>query len=242
MKNIIDIHCHIIPGVDDGAPDMEQALNMLKIGVENGVRAMIATPHHHPQRGKKDKEEIKFQFQELKDKAAVLQIPIELYLGNEILYTSVVPQELEEGRLYTLAGSRYILVEFMPESRFSLIREGLNEMNLQGLTPVLAHIERYAALVQDNDRIAELIELGALMQVNMMTLNGAYGKSIQKSAIKWIKKDMVHFIASDSHSCRTRAPRFQEGMDKLCKKLGENIMHKLLIENPKKILENGDII
>lgn len=241
MKNIIDIHCHIIPDVDDGSKNMGESLSMLKIAVENGVSSIIATPHYHPVRGKVSQEEIAHRFSDFKREVRSLGIPIELYLGSEVFYTSDTPEDLEKDRLYTLAGSRYLLVEFMPDVRLAILREAVNEINLQGKIPILAHIERYAVLTEDGEKIEELIEMGCLMQVNMMTLNGIYGKSIQKHAIKWVKQDMVHFIASDSHSNRTRAPRFREGMEKLCKKLGEAAMERLLIENPGKILKDDDI-
>ena len=169
---LIDIHCHIIPGVDDGAESLEDAVRMLRMEYAQGVRKIIATPHYRKQYFETPAEIIKRQFGLLKRTAAAAEIDIELYLGCEFHVNMDMMEILKERETSTLAGSRYVLSEFSGNSEPSFIRERIYSLLSGGYRPVVAHVERYRAARDNISLIEEIKEMGALIQVNADNILG----------------------------------------------------------------------
>ena len=192
MQTCIDIHCHVMPGVDDGSPDMETSLKMLQIAEKDGIVAMILTPHHKPMHHNVSPAHNASYKDSLKSKAKDLGLKIKLYSGNEIYYSEKVLEELEEGKICTLAGSDYVLVEFHPTNPYKAIHNAVYQLLGAGYIPIIAHVERYSDIVSHPSYIEELIGMGCYIQVNASSVMGKYGFGIAHFTKKLLKKHLVH--------------------------------------------------
>ena len=140
---IVDIHCHVLPGVDDGSKNMEMSQEMLDIAYEEGIGTMIATPHHMPEGRNVSSQGIRERVAKLQQYADAKKYDLTIYPGNEIYYYSDAPDMLEEGKICSLAGTSYVLVEFSPMDESRYIRNSLAELQNMGYDPIIAHVERY---------------------------------------------------------------------------------------------------
>lgn len=240
-KGYIDMHCHIIPHVDDGARSSRQAVKMISIAYENGIRAMIATPHYEVGRYDDNKEEIKKNFEKVKNLVKMQYPDFKLYLGNEVFFSYGVVENLDEGNIYTMAGSNYVLVEFSPNDKYDYIRKSLNEIINGGYTPILAHAERYEEVISSYKNVEKLVDAGAYIQINARTIAGNMGIGIRRKVLKLIKNDLVHFIGTDTHSDGKRSPDLSGCLKYLMKKTDEETVDRLLRKNAMKVINNQDI-
>ena len=237
-----DIHCHIIPNVDDGAGSPEMALDMVTMAYEQGIRAMIATPHYEVGKYEDNQKEILDNLNKLNELVEKKYPDFRIYLGNEIFYSYGVVDSLEENKIFTLAGTRYVLVEFSPNDSYKHIRESLYELINNGYRPIIAHCERYEEVMEDLDRVEELVDAGSYVQINSRTIAGDYGRTIRKRVLKLIKNGLVHFIGTDAHSNGRRSPELEGCIKYLRKKTDEDTIEKLLNINPQKLIANEDIV
>lgn len=236
-NQIIDVHCHIIPGVDDGAKSYEQAYAMLDIAYEQGISDIIATPHHMPDGKNASPEIIAARVAKLQEYVDTQQYDMRIYTGNEIYYHGEAADMLEEGKICTLAATNYVLVEFSPMDDARYIRNSLAELQNMGYQPIIAHVERYMSLVKPPfDRIQELRDMGILIQVNAGSITGFFGKHSKETAEKLLKKELVDFIGTDAHSDGGRAPRIAECAEILNKKCKPDYVENLLYRNALKYL------
>lgn len=236
-KDFIDLHCHILPGVDDGASSRSQSIEMLKIAYDNGFRTICATPHYRQRRFVNDIEKLKDEVRWLQQEAIRLKIPVKICLGNEIYYCQELLENLEIGKCLPLAGTKYVLVEFHPAVDYIYLQRGLKEIRLGGYRPILAHIERYDCMYKDGVAYAEeLMDMGVVIQVNASSLKDGFKTS--RFVKKLLKYELVQLIATDSHSDGTRSPNIESCVSYITKKYGQDYVEDLLHHNPKKILEN----
>ena len=140
---ICDMHCHILPKLDDGSKSVDETIQAIEEGVRQGIRTMIATPHFYPGRYEADVQTILQKVENIQLICQEQNLPVRLYAGQECFYYSGLLEQLKEGRALTLAGSRYVLVEFSPDCIYSQLFYGLSELIRGGYLPVLAHFERY---------------------------------------------------------------------------------------------------
>ena len=243
MEYLTDIHCHILPGVDDGASNLDEAVRMLGISHAEGIENIILTPHFHGGRMQANSETVRNSFYKLK--SACLENHelkrLNLYLGREIYYFPGVCDWLDDERLETLAGGNYVLLEFGFTSDLSIIKNGISSVANRGYIPVLAHAERYNKLVSSPKEVSDLINRGALIQINSSALvksdGSVFFKSYKAKAFvkKLLKKRQVHFIATDAHDCDFRAPKLKFASEYIKKHYGEEYMKEIFIENPRKL-------
>lgn len=238
IPDLIDIHCHIIPGIDDGSKYMEQTKNMLRMAYEDGIRKIIATPHYHIGRAMAEYEDIQAGVNKLNMWLNKHEMDMEIYPGCEIYYFSDAMDMLEEGRLHTMAGGRCILMEFDPMVDFRKIQRAVNEAGMNGYVPIVAHIERYMCMIEDFDRAIELIRLGALLQINAQSVIGECGKDAQKYTKKILKKKLISFVASDAHSDGRRRPVLSECYKYVVKKCGEDYAYQIFRDNQLAVIED----
>lgn len=241
MERFIDIHSHILPALDDGAKDMNKTKEMLQIAYEEGIREIIATPHFFASKKSASIEEMKATIAEVERQMEEWGFQIKLYSGNEIYYRSEVPDLLEEGKIATLAGSRYVLVEFDPMTEYSYLRDGILKLDSYGYVPILAHTERYECLWKKKEKLQRVKDHGGLIQVNASSFQGGLFDEMAKRARYLMKNELLDFIGTDAHSTGKRSPRIKETASYLCKKLGEKKAEKILIENPKAVMEDRSI-
>lgn len=232
----IDMHCHLLPGIDDGARDEAVSMEMFRIAAKNGITSMILTPHYKPMHNNASPATVQRLVREARERLRSEDIPIELYTGNEIYYHEEAVEALLAGDLCTLADSHYVLVEFGPMDEFSYIRNGLYRFLVEGYRPILAHVERYRCMTEDIARTYELIRLGSAIQVNAGSIMGKTGMHIKSFTRKLLKKELVDFIATDAHDTAKRAPDIGECALYLEKKFGQDYAKRVLQDNPDAIL------
>lgn len=199
MDKIIDIHSHILYGIDDGSKTIEESLEILRKCRKEGIDKIILTPHYieNTDYNKNNKEKTEI-FYQLKEEIKKQNIDIELYLGNEVYASDNILNLIEKNEILTINNSKYILIEF------PLLNENLNDLNiiynlkLSNLIPIIAHPERYEYITID--RIKEYINKGALIQINSGSLLNKYGKKPKKIVKQLIKSKLVHFIGNDIHN------------------------------------------
>lgn len=236
-NGFIDIHSHIVPDVDDGSPNLEVSLEMLNIAYKEGIRKIIATPHFHPGKSMIEYELLKEKFLQFKEAAKSIHPDMKLYLGREVYYTSDVLDFIEQGSNLTMGQNKYILVEYSPRTDYNYIRISINNLIQAGLIPIVAHIERYGCMVDDLDRVEELRDMGAVIQVNAASILGQTGRTIKKYTKALLKNGYVDLVATDAHSAGSRAPRISECADYIVKKYGLEYAEELLLYNPERIIE-----
>lgn len=222
--NLFDVHCHILPGVDDGSRDMNMSLDMIDIAYEEGTRNIILTPHYMLGRNTYTYEELDSIFEELK--AKVLETgkypDLKLYLGNEILYEEGIATKLRQGDIHTMNGTKYVLVEYNIRTPYSEIRHSIEEMTEARFRPIIAHVERYQALEGRLDRIRELIGMCCLLQMNISSVEGGFLNENRHWCRKLIKGGYISLLATDAHNSDSRAPYTQDYIPWIIKKCGED--------------------
>ncbi len=235
-----DIHCHILPGVDDGAKNEEESLALIRMAAEQGFRRLIATPHFSPQFPNSDPGKLREIFQKLKERTGEELPEMELYLGQEIFFTEDVPAMLEQGCLLSLAESDYVLIEFGPRASWSEMYRGLRNIRLCGYIPILAHAERYPAL-RKGEHIEELSDCDVLIQLNYRSVGGGFLDETARWCKKQLKKGLVSFLATDMHSTAHRPPETEEAEEWMLRHLDEEDVRYLVRENADEILRNKEV-
>ena len=241
MNQFVDIHCHILPGVDDGSQTPEETKAMLQKAWDEGIQIMVATPHYHKQRGKNDIELIKKQLLLTRKLAKEVNPKMQICLGMEIYYGEDVPELLKEGRVVSIRKSRYILVEFSPGDEFQYILNAVRKLQMSGHTVIIAHIERYNCLRKDISNVEYLREMGAYLQVNTGSITGSYGRSVKKLLRQVLKAHLVQLVGTDAHGSERRTPKMQEAYKEVVKRCGEEYADQIFGQNAKKVLRNEEI-
>ncbi len=229
--NFIDIHSHILPALDDGARTTEQAVNMLKLAEEQGIRHIIATPHNMPGKGCPPYTVVQEKVNRLQKICEEEGIGIQIGVGTEYFFREEVLELLEKEEIISLNGSEYVLVEFDPSVEKRYFRNALRNVLANGYRPVIAHIERYVNIVNDLIFVDEVKKMGALIQVNAASVVGENGRQSKTLVKKLLKEHLVDFVATDAHSDGRRGPYMQKCGILLQKKYGSEYANKLLFQN-----------
>lgn len=238
MDSYIDIHSHILPQIDDGAKNFDVSMKMLRTAWADGIRKIIATPHYKPGHHNAGPEKIHSLITRIRREAEKEGIEAELYSGNEFYYHDGMFRKLDEGGAETLAGSSYVLIEFDPMEGFGYIRGGLYEALAHGWRPVLAHAERYSAILGKTENVEELVRLGSCIQVNAGSILGRTGPGAKQFAKRLLKERLVHFVATDAHDAERRKPALSGCAKYISRKYGEAYARRIFQENPVHILQN----
>jgi protein-tyrosine phosphatase len=237
---MIDLHCHILPGIDDGAQSLEEAVDLCRSAAAAGTEALVATPHQRRASwwncDRRELQRLRRQLQ-----AAVGPSP-RIHLGGEIHCDANVLRELAqttaaEGPL-PLAESRYLLLEFAPDGTPDQAADLVHELSVAGWRPILAHPEHISWMSSDLNVVGQLVALGALTQVTAMSITGDFGRRAHLCSHRLLDQGLAHFVASDAHDLRRRPPGLQGAWSTIARKWGEAAASELLIENPRAVLEN----
>ena len=232
---IIDLHCHILPNVDDGAENIEETIEMLSIAVEEGISGIVATSHAEAELGKKQSDRYLKSYREILHYIEANNIPIQLYYGNELYYSEGIISALRNGEAHTLNGTRYILVEFPINESYSYIERGIRNLQNIGCWPIIAHVERYQAL-QSEEKIRQLIELGVCIQINSNSILGKAGIPTRMFCTKLLRKGLVHIVATDAHGSKHRRPVIKDCLKLIDRIGGESYRRTITEENPERII------
>lgn len=241
----VDMHIHVLPGVDDGSKDMNMSLAMLRVAAENRIGTMILTPHNKLYLHSVSPESQMRRMAELQEASDEAGLDIQFYPGNELMYDYTLPQRLNEGKAMTLASSDYCLVEFDPGEQFSYILEGLRSLTNEGYRPVLAHCERYLCLTQEPSKVDELMGNGVLMQVNAADVtppvHGMGTRRMFHFVNELLAEEKIRFVSTDAHRPSGRAPELNEAAAWLNRRYGREYTRELLHDNAMKIIRNEPI-
>jgi protein-tyrosine phosphatase len=234
---VIDLHSHVLHGLDDGAASLEESLDIARAAVEDGITGLAATPHvrdDYPT----SVAAMGAAVAELRAALAAGPIPLELHTGGEVALDRLRLLPADELRGFALAGSRYLLVEF-PYHGWPLdLAMRLFELQAAGLVPVLAHPERNADVMAAPERLEELVASGALVQVTAASLDGRLGRRTQRSGLELVRRGLAHLVASDAHAPWLRAI----GMSAAAAAVGDDRMaQRLTVDVPAAIVADREI-
>ena len=228
---MIDIHTHVLPLVDDGSKSVESSIELVKEAVAQGVTHMFLTPHFR-MTYKNSPKDLKQKFSDFVKKVKEQNIPIELYLGEEIYCYHSLERALKDNKVISVNSSPYILIEF-DYAKNREVDEIIYDLTRLGYIPIVAHAERYN--YSTPFLLEELRNLGALIQVNSHSIVRSGFSRTGKKAREFLKEGLVDFVASDAHSFRTYTMKL--AYDKVCKKYGKEVADNLFINNAKKIID-----
>lgn len=236
---MIDIHSHIIPGIDDGSKDIDITIEMLKNAANDGTSSIVATPHFCFDYGKATITEVKQYVEKLNLLVQKENIDIKIFSGQEVYFYEGMIADYKNGITGTINDSRYMLIEFpmdkFPENAFDV----LYELKIKNIVPIIAHVERYRYIVDDPSFINKLIDEEYLFQLNAGSIEGKFGSSIQKTAEILLKNGIYSFIGSDAHSNGRRCTGLKATLD-ICKDIDEN-SSEMFLANSEKLLDNKEI-
>jgi protein-tyrosine phosphatase len=228
-RAVIDIHCHILPGLDDGPDSFEISIAMAEMAIADGITHVIGTPHAHPN--------FAFDSTKIRERRDELQ---RLFEGRLILATGcdfhLSYENLEDIRFdpsrYTLNQKNYLLVEFADFSIPPALDQALHNLQLAGLVPIVTHPERNPLIRAQPERLFKWLGQGCYAQVTGQSLLGKFGRAAQETSQRWLAEGAVHFIASDAHNVTSRPLRLKETFDWVAKAHGEDVAQALLVDNP----------
>lgn len=235
---MIDLHSHILPDLDDGARSLGEALDMARMAVDSGITVMVATPHCAHDRAREVQESWELLCEALREN----EIPLKLLPGMEIFGTSDTVRLLKEGKLLTLNGSRYPLVEFDFHSTGDEETLVLRSLRKAGYRPVVAHPERYSYVQRNPRLINQWFRMGCLLQVNRGSLLGRFGVQAQAMGVELVERGFATVVATDAHSARVRTPWMRDIREILSREVSPQCARALLLDNPKKILKNERLL
>ena len=240
---MIDIHSHILPGIDDGSDCMETSIEMLALAEESGVEAIIATPHFDPDAGFENYASrglMKLR-SSLEEAAEAEGIGVSIRLGMEIMASENIPELLEEGRVWTLCGTKYFLIEFLFDEDPARCFEILSRCRKKGFRPVIAHPERYRFVRRDPQIAYEWCIRGYGLQLNKGSILGSFGPEIMKCSERLIRHGLAAFAASDAHSAVQRTPHMTRLRAHLETEFGREYAALLLDENPARLISGREL-
>ncbi len=232
-----DMHCHILPQVDDGSGSLKESLAMIQTEYGQGVRHILLTPHYEAGCGRA--EDIQERYEELKEKAAEQYQDLELLLGNELMYSDAIVGELSEGKAHTLNETDYVLVEFPISISWKDMLHAFRRLSEYGYRPILAHMERFQCLDRHMDRVDALISQGVYMQMNASSVAGGLFDRQAAYCRNLVADGRIHLLGTDAHSMGWRPPDMETAVQVLQRKIKKKeVLTDLLYGNPVKILRN----
>lgn len=230
---LVDVHCHILPGLDDGSQDMEETLRMLRIAAAEGIAEMIVTPHFNSSGRSASPELVQNTLQRVRGAAEREGLPIRLFPGNEVNYFNDLPTFLEEGRVLTMNGTRHVLIEFLPSVMFRTLQNAMEAVLGVGYKPILAHAERYNCILEDSEQVAFLWDMGVQIQVNASSIVGKSGGNVKRFVHELLDEDLVDYVGTDAHGSEHRTPQIAKCRDQLLKKYRQSYVERILRENAR---------
>ena len=237
---MIDIHSHILPGVDDGAKTEDDSIAMAQAAVDEGITTIVASPHHKNRNYENTKDDIITHVSVLNDLLEARNIPLQVAVGQEVRIYGEMIDDYKKGDIQTVNDSSYILIEFPFDSVPHYTEQLLYDLQVEGLRPVIVHPERNRELLENHQRMYELVRNGAITQITAASLVGKFGKQMEQFSHQLIKANLTHLIASDAHNTTTRGFHLQEAYDLVRKQYGVDTYY-MLMENSHLIIDNMNV-
>ena len=220
---MIDIHCHLLPGLDDGPKDLTESLRMAQQAVLDGIDTIIATPHHKNGQYNNPKSLILDKVQEMNQRLIEENIKLTILPGQEVrIFGELLDEYKMEEILPLNNGGQYLFIEFPSNHVPRYTKKLIYDIQLNGLIPIIVHPERNREMIADPELLFELVRDGALTQVTASSITGFFGKAIQKFSMQLIEAELTHFIASDAHNTTNRPFQLAQAYGVIEKKYGMN--------------------
>lgn len=240
---MIDIHSHIVFDVDDGPKTLQESIDLISESYAQGVRTIVSTSHRRKGMFEEPEEKIFENFSIVKEEAEKQFPDLQIHYGGELFYTSSLLKKIENHLVPNMADTRYSLIEFSMVTPWREIQTAVKNLLAIGVTPIIAHIERYNALEFNEERVKELIALGCYTQINSShilkaKMFGDKHKIFKKRARFFLEENLVHCVASDMHNLDARKPFMREAYDIIAKDFGAKRANDLFQLNPQILLEN----
>lgn len=238
---MIDLHCHILPGIDDGARNWDESVEMARLAVSEGITHLLATPHHMNRSWINPKQVVIPLVNELQDRLDAEGIPLTIFPGQEVRLHGEIMRSINGNEICFIdEGNQYVLIEFPTPEVPAYAERLFYEMQTQQITPIIVHPERNHAILKDPNILYDFASRGVLAQLTAASYLGAFGKEIEKVSHQMIEANLVHFIASDAHNMTNRKFHMQEAFEKLAKEFGKDKAKQF--DQTTRNLVNGDPI
>jgi len=238
---MIDLHCHILPGIDDGAENLEASIAMAEKAIDQGITHILCTPHHNNGKYTNPKSEILKQVANLQAELNKRNLPLTLFEGQEVRITGTLMDEIKSDRiLFTDIEDTYILIEFPTLDIPAYTEQLFFELRAMQKIPIIVHPERNAKFREDPNLLIPFLEMGCLAQLTAPSYVGVFGKSIQKTAKLMVEHNLVQMVASDAHGVHKRNFYLKEAYKKIQKDFGKEVVTEM--QQVAKDVANGDPI
>jgi len=239
---MIDMHSHILPGLDDGAADWKQAVAMARVAAEDGIAEMVCTPHWVLGKYENSRGKILPCLAEFKARLAVEKIPLKIHPGAELRIDTTLLQRLKAGQLLTLNnGSGYILLELPDDGLPSDLHHFLWELQVNGFRPILSHVERNPLIRENPGRLVDWVERGILTQITAASLQSGFAREIREFAVFLVEHRLVHMLVTDTHSLRMRRPELSGARRVIENLMGSETANRMVRETPRHILRGEPV-
>jgi len=239
---VIDVHTHILPGLDDGPGDMDSALELCRVAVVDGIHTMVATPHAFHDLFHVTREETLRGVDCLRQRLRTEGVPLRVEAGSEAFVTPDLPERVAHGDILTIADNgKYLLIEFPANTLPEGIDDLLFSLRLMGLTAIVSHPERNSAVQADVQSMARIVKAGNLVQLTASSLVGHFGEETYRCAVKLLQSGLCHFVASDCHSMKSRPPILSAARKEVESLTDRTVAARLFEHNPRSILAGEEI-
>ncbi len=235
---MIDLHCHILPGIDDGAPDLDEALRMARVAVADGITVTACTPHIYPGMYENDAAGIRSCIAELREALRREDIPLQLVEGADVHLTPDLLDGLRRGRIPTLNGTRYFLFEPPHHVAPPRLENVVFDLVAAGFVPIVTHPERLSWIDNHYATFTALVKGGAWMQLTAGAITGRFGGRPKYWAERMLDEGLVHIVATDAHRADKRPPLLAEAQVAVARRLGEAAARQMVAERPAGVLRN----
>ncbi|MDN3019173.1 tyrosine protein phosphatase [Paenibacillus sp. BSR1-1] len=235
---MIDLHCHILPGVDDGAKDLLESILMAKKAVEQGVHTIVATPHHLNNRYENNKQKIISRVEELNRALVQEKINLNVLPGQETRIYGEMIEGYEAGEILPINNTQYVLVEFSSSHVPRYSEKLFYELQMKGLIPVIVHPERNQQIIEQPDILYQFVEKGVLTQVTAASVCGDFGKKVRNFSLQLIEANLTHVISSDAHNMSSRTFKIREAFETIKSRYGNEMVY--LFEENASLIIDGD--
>ncbi|MBP1043654.1 tyrosine protein phosphatase [Vagococcus sp. BWB3-3] len=236
---MIDLHCHILPGIDDGAKNLEDSINMAKVAVDSGITHILCTPHHNNGTYRNPKYDVIQQVAALQKELDSREIALTLFEGQEVRITGELLEDIEQDNiLFADIDDQYLLIEFPSNDVPAFTEKIFFELLSREITPVIVHPERNSVFIDEPNKIIPFLEMGVLSQMTAPSYVGTFGKKIQKTAKIMLEHNLVHMVASDAHNVDKRSFYMKEAYELMGKEFGSDKVESFQLVT--KDIINGD--
>ena len=241
VESFVDIHCHLLPGIDDGASSLEESLAMAKMAAADGIETMICTPHQCGNYACNRGDDIRTAVAELQIALERDGVPISVLAGADVRIESNLIEQVARGEVLSLADRRQHILLELPHELYIPLEPLLAELKSAGMVGILSHPERNQGIISQPALVRPLVEMGGLMQVTAGSLIGAFGEPIRRLSEQLLTEGLVHFIATDAHGVRSRRPLMRRAFDRAAELVGEQTALKICAQNPQSVALGDEV-